>query len=200
MKPTSLKQKLAGLLARLTLVTAISLFALSCTAQSVWEASEVKGKTSVFKCFKVNDKLQITNSNYIDPRKSRSEYDINRLDFSYVSLISHDPFLEAFKESFTASRITQLATVNDFVYMIINVDEKGQILGIYFILDKGTTILPEELEILERELLSKVKFEVIGKKVEDLIFHRVPFLILFTEVQDGEIRSVRNLVNLKTRY
>ena len=200
MNTIGLKPVLAGLLVRLTLLTTVSLFVLSCTAQSVWEASEVKGKVSVFKCFTVGDKFQITNSNYIDPKKYRSEYDINRLDFSYVSLASYDPFLDAFKESFSTSRITQLARVNDFVSLIINVDEQGQILGIYFSLDKRTTILPEELEILERELFSKVKFIVIGKKVEDLIFYRVPLSIFFTEVQSGEIRSVRNSVNLKTKY
>jgi hypothetical protein len=191
---------LPGLLTRLTLFTFVSLFVLSCTAQSVWEASEVKGKTSVFKCFTVDDKLQITNKNYIDPKQHRSEYDINRLDFSYVSMVSYNAFIDAFKASFTASRITQLAKVNDFVSLIINVDEQGQILGIYFSLDKGTTILPEELEILEQKLLSKVKFVVIGKKVEELVFYRVPFSILFTEVQNGEIRSVRNSVNLKNKY
>jgi hypothetical protein len=148
----------------------------------------------------VDEYLHITNSNYIDPRKTRIQYDINKLDFSYVSLVSHDPFLEAFKEAFTASRITQLAAVNDFVSMIIHVDEKGQILGIYFILDKGTTILPEELEVLERELLSRVEFVVIGKKVEDFIFYSVHFWVNFTEVQDGELRMVRGSVKLKNRY
>lgn len=200
MKTTSIKQKLAGLLTGLTLVSAISLFSLSCTAQSIWETSEVKGRTSVFISEKDGKDIRVRNRNYVDPRETRSQYDINRLDFSYVSLISYDPFLESFKKSFTPNRITQLATTNDCIYIVFNIDEKGQILGIYFILDKGTTILPEELEILERELLSKVKFVVIGKKVEDLIFYRVPFWTRFTDVQNGEIRDVRNSVNLKTRY
>lgn len=56
MKTTSLKPLSAGLLARLTLLTTVSLFVLSCTAQNAWEASEVKGKVSIFKCFTVGDK------------------------------------------------------------------------------------------------------------------------------------------------
>ena len=32
--------------------------------------------------------------------KTRTEYNWDELDFSYGSMISHDPFLEAFKESF----------------------------------------------------------------------------------------------------
>ncbi|MGM0667636.1 MAG: hypothetical protein ACQETA_09970 [Bacteroidota bacterium] len=200
MKTTSLIPKLSGLLVRFTIVTAISFFSLSCTGQSEWDSSEVKGRTSVFKCKKVGERLHITNSNYVDPMKTRTEYNRDKLDFSYISLVSHDPFLEAFKEAFTESRIKQLAAVNDFVSMIIGVDEKGQILGIYFSLDKGTTILPEELEVLERELLSRVKFVIIGKKVEDLIFHRVYLRVYFSEVQDGEIRMVRHSVNLKNRY
>lgn len=200
MKTLSLKLKLAGLLTRLSLVTAISLFALSCTGQSAWDTSEVKGRTTAFKCIQVDDKLNITSNNYGEPRNTRIQYDINKLDFSYVSLISHDPFLEACKESFTASRLTQLAAVNDFVSMIIHVDGKGQALSLSFMLNERTTILPEELEILERELLTRVRFVVIGKEVEDLIFHRVHLRVYFSEVQDGEIRSVRHSVNLKNEY
>jgi len=77
-------------------------------------------------------------------------------------MISHDPFLEAFKQSFTAGRLKQLATLKDNVTVIFDVDEKGQILGVHFLLLKETTILPEELEMLEREMLSRVKFVVIG--------------------------------------
>lgn len=184
-------------MAKLSLVAVMSLFALSATAQRAWEASEVKGRTSVFICETRGNYLLITNSNYIDPRKTRIEYNFDVLGYSYVRIISHDPFLEAFKESFRADRITQLATVNDFVSLIFEVDEKGQVLGISFSLDKGSAILPEELEMLEQELLSRVKFGVIGKKVEGMFFHSLHLRVYFTEVQDGELRMVRTSVNLK---
>lgn len=200
MKTISLIQKLAGWQTWFIFLTAISFFSISCASQCEWDSSEVKGRTSVFKCNKVGDNLHITNSNYVDPMKTRTEYNWDELDFSYISLSSHDSFLEAFKEAFTKSRIKQLAAENDFVSMIIGADVKGQVLGIYFILDKETTILPEELESLERELLSRVKFVVIGKKIEDTFFYRVHLRVYFSEVQDGEIRMVRHSVNLKNRY
>jgi len=196
----SLKRKSVGILNKLGLVIAISLLAQSCTGQSVWESSVVKGKTSTFNCQNLENKIHITNINYKDPRETRIQYDNNRLDFSYVSIISHEDFLEAFKHSFTDSRIAQLAEVNDFVSMVIHVDEKGQILGIYFTLDPSTTIIPEELELFEKEVFTRVKFEVIGKKVDDLIFHSVYFRIHFNEVQNGELRMVRGSVKLKNRY
>ena len=200
MKIKKVKPNLERLLARLSLVAAISLFSLSCTAQSVWEASEVKARESVFSSEKHDKYFSIRNSNYIDPMKTRKQYDINRFDFSYVSLVSHDSFLEAFKKSFTNKKLTKLSETGENVDIVFNADERGQILGIRFRLLEGTTILPEELEKLEQELLSRVKFIVIGEKVEDLIFHRVHFRVNFSEVQDGEIRSVRNSENLKTRY
>lgn len=200
MKPTSLKLKLAGLLARLTLVTAISLLSLSCKAQNVWEASEVKTEKTVFICEDYGSRIFIRNSNYVDPMKNRIEYNSDALGFSYVSIASYDSFLEAFKESFNDSRLTLLAKTNDYILIIFNVDEKGQILGVRFGLGKGTTILPEEMEMLEQELLSSVKFVVVGKKVDDFVFHRVHLRVYFTEVQDGEIRMVRNSVNLKNSY
>ena len=199
-KTTSLKPELARFLARLTLVTAISLLALSGKAQNVWEASEVKADKTVFICEDHDSRIFIRNSNYVDPMKTRIEYNSDAFGFSYVSTVSHDSFLKAFKESFTPSRLKQLAKMNDYILIIFNVDEKGQILGVRFGLSKGTTILPEELEILERELLTKISFVVVGKKVDDLIFHRVHLRVYFSEVQDGEIRMVRNSVNLKNIY
>lgn len=200
MKTTSLIQNLAGLLTKFIIVTPISFFMLSCTAQIPWEASEVKVGESVFICEKQGKHIFIQNSNYVDPMKTRTEYNWDGLEYSYVSMISHEPFLEAFKESFTDNRLTQLAKKNDYILIIFNVDEKGQILGVRFGLSEETSILPEEMKILERELLSKVEFIVIGKEIEDLIFYRVLLEVDFSEIQDGEIRSVRNSVNLKNRY
>lgn len=198
MKTTRLKSKLAGLPAKLSLFfTAICLLSLSGAAQSVWEASEVKAGESVFFIDKIGKHLSVRNSNYIEPMNTRDQYNWDALEFSYVSMISHDSFLEAFKKSFTAGRLKQLVTIKDYVTVIFDVDEKGQILGVHFLLLKETTILPEELEMLERELLSRVKFVVIGKKLEGMIFHRVSLLVFFSEVLNGEIRSVRYSVNLK---
>lgn len=200
MKTKSIIQKLATLQTRLIIISLISFFILSCTAQIPWEASEIKAGGSVFICEKQGNHFFVRNSNYVDPMKTRTEYNWDGLDYSYVSMISQEPFLEAFKESFRDSRLIQLAKTNDYILIIFNVDEKGQILGVRFGLPEGTSILPEEIEILERELLSRVEFEVIGKKVEDLIFYRVLLKVNFSEIQDGEIQSVRHSVNLKNRY
>jgi hypothetical protein len=197
MKTTRLKLKFAGLPARLSLFSAICLLALSCAAQSVWEASEVKAGESFFFIDRIGDHFSVRNSNYIEPMNTRVQYNWDALEFSYVSMISHDPFLEAFKASFTAGRLNQLATLKDNVTIIFDVDENGQILGVHFLIPKETTILPEELEMLERELLSRVKFVVIGKKLEGMFFHRVSLLVFFSEVLNGEIRTVRYSVNLK---
>ena len=186
--------------AKLSLFAAICLFALSGAAQSVWEESEVKAGESVFFTNKIGKHLSVRNSNYSEPMNTRDQYNWDALEFSYVSMISHDPFLEAFKESFAAGRIKQLATLKDYVTVIFDVDEKGQILGVHFLLLKETTILPEELEMLERELLSRVRFVVIGKKLEGMFFHRVSLWVFFSEVLNGEIRPVRYSVNLKNSY
>jgi hypothetical protein len=200
MKTTRFKHKFAGLPAKLSLFSAIYLLALSCAAQSVWEVSEVKAGESVFFVYKNGKHLSVWDSNYIDPMGTRIEYNWDALEYSYVSMISHDPFLEAFKESFTAGRLKQLATLKDYVTITFDVDEKGQILGVRFGLYEGTTIQPEELEMLERELLSRVKFVVIGKKLEGMFFYRVSLRVFFSEVLNGEIRHVRTSVNLKNSY
>jgi hypothetical protein len=200
MKTTRLIQKLAGLLVKLSLFAAIYLLALSCAAQSVWEASEVKSGKSVYFVDKIGKHFFIRNSNYIDPMKTRIEYNWDALDYSYVSIISQDPIIEGFKESFTARRLKQLSTLKDYVSITFNVDEKGQTLGVHFLLPVETTILPEELALLEQKLLSRIKFVVIGKKLEGLFFHRVSLRVFFSEVLDGEIRDVRYSVSLKNNY
>ncbi|HNZ69781.1 MAG TPA: hypothetical protein PLC29_10300 [Prolixibacteraceae bacterium] len=200
MKTTTLKPRLSGLPAKLSLFATIFLLALSGSTQSVWEVSEVKAGETVFFVDKIGTHLSVRNSNYIEPMNTRDQYNWDALEFSYVSMISHDPFLEAFKQSFTAGRLKQLATLKDNVTVIFDVDEKGQILGVHFLLLKETTILPEELEMLEREMLSRVKFVVIGKKLEGMFFHRVSIWVFFSEVLNVEIRPFRYSVNLKNSY
>ena len=200
MKTTSLKQKLAGLLARLSLVTAISLFSLACTAQSVWEASEVKGNTMVFKCRKNMGTIYIHNSMNIDPRKGREHYNHEVLEYSNVRLVSHDAILDAFKKAFTEEEIRILSELKERVSIFVDVGEKGQILDLSFSIKEGTIILPANMESLENELQKNMQFEVIGKKADSSIFYSKFFRVHFTEVQDGEIRMVRNSVNLKNEY
>ncbi len=180
----------------------ILIISLSCTAQSVWDSKEVKANKTVFFCEKDSllNFISIRNNNYIDPRETRMQYINDKVEFSFISLIAHDPFLEAFKESFSNKRIEDLASINDYITIFMNVDEKAQILNISFSLKKGTTIFPEEIEKLEQELLSKAKFIVVGKKIKDLIFYVIAFRIRFAEIKNGEIRMVRGSVNLKDWY
>jgi len=197
MKTKSLKQKSLGMLTRLSFVTAISLFSLTCTAQSAWEKSETKGESTVFKCEKTNDRLFIQNSTNIDPRKNRKEYNNYTLEYSFVRLVSHDAILNAFKKAFTKEEIKVLSELKENITIFVLVGEKGQILNISFALNENTTILPANMEILENELLNNMQFEIIGKKIDYPTFYSSPFRVYFSEVESGEIHTVRNSVNLK---
>lgn len=197
MKTTSLKQKSLVLLTRLSFVTAISLFSLACTAQSAWEASETKGESTIFKCEKAMGSLFISNSTSIDPRKSRKEYNHEVLEYSFVRLVSHDAILNAFKRAFTKEEIRVLSELKEGITIFVLVGEKGQNLNISFALNENTTILPANIEVLEKELLNNMQFEIIGKRIDYPTFYSSPFRVKFSEVENGEIRMVRNSVNLK---
>ncbi len=184
MKTTGSEPQLAGLLTRFTLVIAMSFFTLFCTAQNVWEAPEVRAEKTVFICDNLGSRICIENSNFIDPSKTKIEYNWDDWDYAFVELCSQDTLREAFKESFTGSRLKQLAEKNDYVIMIFHVDGKGQILGITFLLNKWTSITPEEMETLEQELLSRVRFVPVGKKIDDTFFHRITFIMFFAKILD----------------
>lgn len=185
-------------LRRLGFIGISTLLSLPCLGQSAWDSTRVTGNFSTFHCRKIDlDGISVENIKNEDPRETRRHYDISSLGFAFVSILSHDAFLDAFKSAFSKERVARLSEMKDQIILILYVDEKGEILRIVFLLENNTTITPMEIEVLEQELLSRVKFTPVGKKVDDRIFHAPAFTIWFSEIANGEIRSVRGSEKLK---
>jgi len=200
MKATSLWQVSARLLAGIGLTAAASLLPLTGNAQSVWDTAEVRGKSAVYRCEKNMKRIFIRNSASSDPRKDRVMYDPEKFEYSYVRLVSHDAVLNAFRRVFPEDEVRKLAELKENITIFVDVGERGQILDIRFSINEGSIITPTSIELLEKELRESMRFEVIGKKLDYPVFYYSPFRVNFTEVEKGEIRTVRNSVNLKAPF
>jgi len=200
MKTTSLKHSTALLLAGLSLATAAGLLPITGRAQGAWEANEVKGKSTVYRCEKDIDigRIYICNSKYPENiREKRVEYNPEVQEFSRVRLVSHDAVLNAFRRAFTAEEIGKLAELGEDVSLLIYIGEGGQILKLDFSIMTGTIISPASIETLENELLKGMRFEVIGKRFDYPIFYHIFLRVYFSEVEKGELHCVRAYENIK---
>ncbi len=190
-------QEFKQLLTRVSLMACIILCSLACTGQNAWEGSEAKGVSTVFKSRRNMGSIFIENNIIIDPRQGREHYDHEKLEFSYVRLTSHNAVLNAFKKVFSAEEVRMLSEAKERITIFTNVGENGQILGISFAIMEETRILPAQMEALENELLQNMKFDIVGKRINNPIFYSSSFRVYFSEIEHGEIRSVRNSVNFK---
>ena len=200
MKTTSLKHSTALLLAGLSLATAAGFLPLTGRAQGAWEANEVKGKSTVYRCEKDIDigRIYICNSKYPENiQNERAQYNHEVQEFSRVRLVSHDAVLNAFRRAFTAEEIGKLAERKEYVSIQVCVDEGGQILRLAFSIMTVTIISPASIETLENELLKGMRFEVIGKRFDYPIFYIMFWRVYFSEVEKGELHCVRAYENIK---
>jgi len=198
MKTTSVKHSTALLLAGLSLATAASLLPLTGKTQGAWEANEVKGKSTVYRCEKNLEYIYIYNSKYPENlQDERAQYNPEVQEFSRVRLVSHDAVLNAFRRAFTAEEIGKLAELGEDVSLSVYVGEGGQILKLTFSIRTGTIISPASIETLENELLKGMRFEVIGKRFDYPIFYNIFWRVYFSEVEKGELRPVRAYENIK---
>jgi len=198
MKTTSVKHSTALLLAGLSLATAASLLPLTGKTQGAWEANEVKGKSTVYRCKKNLEYIYIYNSKYPENlQDERAQYNPEVQEFSRVRLVSHDAVLNAFRRAFTAEEIGKLAERKEYVSIQVCVDEGGQILRLAFSIMTVTIISPASIETLENELLKGMRFEVIGKRFDYPIFYIMFWRVYFSEVEKGELHCVRAYENIK---
>lgn len=158
-----------------------------CVAQKEWKSSCVKGKSIIYKIRKNSGKIFIENSKNNDITKSHRQYNPDQDEFSNVRLTSQNAILRAFREVFTKVQIEQLASVNNYVNIFVDVDEKGQIIKVSFAMLNETSISPTEMESLEDILVKMMQFEVIGKKFDEHVFYPVTFRVSFAEIAKGEI-------------
>lgn len=197
------QQKLLGLLGKLALIPAMILLSLPSFGQGAWDSTFVAGKFVEFDCTlrTSTNRLYITNTTRADPSVARIWYDNATSRYSFVCPTSHDDFLDAFRNAFSEEKIAQLAERHEFVRMNMFVDGRGKIIFISFSLEAGTIILPEELELLEMEFLRRVKFKIVGVKVNAPICHYVDFDIPFEEVVQGKLGNVAWFIeNFKKAY
>ncbi|MDX9771578.1 MAG: hypothetical protein RBT19_14545 [Tenuifilaceae bacterium] len=182
------------------------LFALTshpAAAQEVWPTGEekgsvtlVKGKNTTFRCKVGNNSwegLYITNTSFGNPMEGRKEHSNRYDEYSVVKLVSHNSVITAIRKTFPGGRLAELVAADEEFSFSIYIDEKGEVISLNYGLEFGTSILPTEIEGLEKNLLNALEFTIEGKRFDSPTVYSAYIVVKFPEVERGEIRRLRNL-------
>jgi hypothetical protein len=203
MKTTTILKKTYRLQITLILAGLISLTSHPTTAQNAWPTGEekgsvtlVKGNKITFRC-KVGDNswegLFIKNTRFGNPMEGRKEHSNRYDEYSVVKLVSHDSVINAIRKSFPGGRLAELVAADEEFSLSIYIDEKGEVISLNYGLEFGTSILPTEIEVLEKNLLNALEFTIEGKRFDSPTVYSAYIVVKLPEVERGEIRRLRNL-------
>ncbi|MDX9771577.1 MAG: hypothetical protein RBT19_14540 [Tenuifilaceae bacterium] len=205
MKTTTIFNKTHRLQITLILAGLISLASLPATAQNAWPTGEekgsvtlVKGKNTTFRC-KINTNAMkrkrffIKNTSFGNPMEGRKEHSNRYDEYSVVKLVSHDSVINAIRKSFPGGRLAELVAADEEFSLSIYIDEQGEVISLNYSLEFGTSILPTEIEGLEKNLLNALEFTIEGKRFDSPTVYSAYIVVKFPEVEQGEIRILRNL-------
>jgi hypothetical protein len=187
----------------LILVGFIILTSLPIAAQDAWPTGEekgsvtlVKGIKTTFRCKVGNNSwegLFIKNTSFGNPMEGRKDFDSKHDERSVVKLVSYDSVIGAIRKSFPGNRLVELVTADEEFSLSIYIDEKGEVISLNYGLEVGTSILPTEIEALEKNLLNALEFTIEGKRFDIPTVYSAYIVVEFPEVERGEIRRLRNL-------
>jgi hypothetical protein len=165
--------------------------------QNIKDSIIIKTKNNNYKSLKNDHSVYLENTKYEKNIIGRKHYDNEKNDYSFIKLKSHDATLNSFKEAFASERISQLSSKGEKMIIAFCIDEEGNIINLSFLLDNSSSLSTEDIECLENLLIKNVKFEVVGKKINEPIYYRWGFRLTFKEVENGEIEFARKSENFK---
>jgi|GEM_PF-2772274 hypothetical protein len=98
----------------------------------------------------------------------------------------HDPFVQAFRNTFSVERLALLSSRNESFKVHFDVDQDGKHLGMWFTLGLDTQVTPDELLLLEENLKELIVFRPI-RKSEHRFFSEIYIRTTFKEIYEGNI-------------
>ncbi|HSA04557.1 MAG TPA: hypothetical protein P5145_03090 [Tenuifilaceae bacterium] len=167
-------------------------------AQEKLKNNEVKGRDNLYIETVIYNKKGSANSKYFENKKyNLSEIHKQRVpdspgaSFLIYRLNSHEAFINAFYNSFSQERITNLSKQNlDFEVNFV-LDKKGKILGIAFRISGESDISVFEIESLEKELETNITFQPIGRSGKEYP-GEYPVRTSFKEIEQGKVNAILN--------
>jgi len=98
----------------------------------------------------------------------------------------HDPFIQAFRNTFSGERLALLSSQDESFKVHFDVDQDGKHLGMWFTLGLDTQVTPDELLLLEENLKELIEFRPI-RKSEHRFFSEIYIRTTFKEIYEGNI-------------
>ncbi len=155
---------------------------------------QVKGKKGVLNCTESKSKNRTIYSNVNNKKNLREDYktDDPTLELAFLGFYinTYDSFLDAFRKTFSESRIEELAKLKEKIQIGFRLNQDGEHLGMGFVLNYGTTITPDEILTLEENLLKMVSFIPL-QKFEYKLLTSYSIRTDFDEIRRGDITRLK---------
>jgi len=184
-----------SLLRVLGIILLIIIFQSICYSQDSKEF-QVKGKKGILNCTESKSKNRIIYSNANNKKNLSEDYktDDPELELSFLGfyISTYDSFLNAFRKTFSESRIEELAKHKEKIQIGFSLNQGGEHLGMGFVLNYGTNITPDEILTLEENLLKMVSFIPL-QKFEYKLLTSYSIRTDFDEIRCGDITRLKKM-------
>jgi len=121
-------------------------------------------------------------------------------DYFSIYLNSNSNFVDIVKTTFSAVRIEELQNENEDIGITVRVSQQGEPLLLSFTIKDSSSITPNELEQLEKEMLAKLKFTTYQVHVSGNASMFIHFEFTFDEIQAGNIKQLEGNEAAYERY
>jgi len=157
---------------------------------------QVKGKKGVLKCVESKSKNRTIYSNANNKKNLSEDYksDDPTLELSFLGFFinSYDSFLDAFSDTFSKSRIDELAQKKEKIVIDFRLTQDGEYLAMAFTLNYGTSLMPDEILTLEENIKKMVTFTPL-QKFEHKLLTAYVIRTDFDEIRRGDITRLKKM-------
>ncbi len=157
---------------------------------------QVKGKKGVLKCVESKSKNRTIYSNANNKKNLSEDYksDDPTLELSFLGFFinSYDSFLDAFSDTFSKSRIDELAQKKEKIVIDFRLTQDGEYLAMAFTLNYGTSLTPDEILTLEENIKKMVTFTPL-QKFEHKLLTAYVIRTNFDEIRRGDVTKLKKM-------
>jgi len=157
---------------------------------------QVKGNKGVLNCTESKSKNRTIYSNANNKKNLSEDYktDDPELELSFLGFYinTYDSFIDAFKKTFTETRINELSSMGEKIKINFALNQDGEYLAMAFVLNYGTNVKPDEILTLEENIKKMVSFIPL-QKFEYKLLTAYVIRTDFDEIRRGDITKLKKM-------
>lgn len=170
-------------------------------AQNIWTEGVNNTKSGQFVCKMYSSTNTITVKKSVTDERVNYKLKMEKGESVKVFINSEKDFSAILKSVFDNKRIKELISSDEKLELLFALDSDGNPIQITFRLISSTAITPYELNEIDEQIKSKIKFKIkrdFPRKDDhiNMFFHRIKF----DELLNGEIKSLKENEEEGKRY